>query len=301
MGGLILFVVAVAAVALVLLLATHHQEPKKPTKVIVEPLGYLIDHWLLARSFGSTTKVTETTGLFLSANLGVESPLAMILANLQLRSQKERTAAVGLIHQQRLGRISEQRVVERQGRVQSIIVGDIQEMKAHISPTKGSVKTGVSLEECQRQTAMAGANGYLCLTVAVSAIHKKRGTAPPKVLHQLIGGIVLEPHLDQPHLSTLKPLASQPVFLSVLPTTFLAHLFGRIFPTAILKATGATEIAAAASPKEQEDILTTHQIIGEADQKFRYHTILFWQTRYHCQLLSTNPEDSQMPTAKVPS
>jgi hypothetical protein len=69
MEGLVLFVIALAVVVVFLALITHRRAPAKPERIVVEPLGWLIDHWVFARSFGQTAKVAQMLELFRAAGL----------------------------------------------------------------------------------------------------------------------------------------------------------------------------------------------------------------------------------------
>lgn len=296
MEGLVLFVVALAVVVLFLILATHRRAPTRPERVIVEPLGWLIDHWVFARSFGQTAKVAQMLELFRAAGLHTNRPLDTFLTTLEVdgKTVLNLVTGVSLLHQEPIGRIGEQRVVEHNRRYYSIMIGDVEDLAPHTTqPKRGSAS--VDVDECRRQSAMAAANGFICLTIAGSVIHKQKGAIAPAISHQLIGGIILEPNVHQPRVSLLRSFTSQPIFLSVLPTSFLAHLYARLWPTAIFKAVAAAKISEAPGPKEHEEALLAHPIIGEADQKFRHATLLFWQTLFSCRLISTNPEDTNLP------
>ncbi len=277
-------------ITLILLLVHSLKRHQKPFLNIVEPLGFLIKSWNFARTTGDQKQVNQLVGLFKSSAVQSDTPAWAVISNLNEHPYTAKRAE--FVRTAKLPIFGEQRIIEHQGEILSVIVGlsvEVLPLVKYISGTKQL--SNEERLEIERTARNAASHGYLALAVAYKTLHGTTITEPRN--YTWAGQIILEPVLEEKVMARLRSVSRSTFrFLSVLPTELLERLLKTVRLQDEFIGIGKPAVD---HPKLTEEYLEKASCIGEASLKERYTAVRFYQHHYDCRLWSTLPEDKELP------
>jgi hypothetical protein len=293
MEGIFFWLVPVGLLVTLILVMLYYRGSvgaKKPL-LLIEPLGTLIESWQLARVIGDERQAHSLLALFAAGDLKARSALEDVVRGLPLRSAPPQA---NLLHQERLKIWGERRVFETEGRVTSVLIGDI----AEVLPLVKYRADGRHLlgeeerRELERTAGTAAKHGFLPVACALRYVHGRLQGETKS--HSWVGLVLLEPQLARAALGKLRHFkASQAKFVSVLPLGLLEWLWAKAAGTEPLS--GAVSAERSDHPKDKEEYWRASSLIAAASLRERYSVVRFLQHSYDCQLLSSQAEDEQLP------
>lgn len=280
-------VVLLVVLILLVLAMSARKTTKQPLKVI-EPLGWLVTSWQVARFEPNTQSLTQLFKVLASSNLSKGTLLEQIIVSAagSIRLKSKATVAT-LAEHQLVGPLAEQFVLTLGTKKQSVLIGPLEQIESLVDDEKIAKFRALSQKSAQ--------NGYLALTMATSFVH---GDRSKKTKHQIEGVVVLEPSIDQSRVAQIQKIDhDQTRFLTVLPFGVATHLYGQVFPDQTPFGLNAKELETLLPPKYAEADLEKAAVVGGADIVARHQALRVWQQKHSCVVVSVNPEDRDLPIA----
>lgn len=282
--------VVLLVVLILLVLAILARQVTKQPLTVIEPLGWLVKSWQVARFEPNTQSLAQLFKALASSNLSRGTLLEQIIVSAagSIRLKSKATAAT-LVEHQSIGPLAEQFVLMLGTKKQSVLIGPLEQIEGLVDDEKIAKFRALSQKSAE--------NGYLALTMAASFVH---GDKPNKTKHQIEGIVVLESNIDQGQLAQLQRFNhEQTRFLTVLPVGVAAHLYGQVFPDKSHFGLNAKELETLLPPKFAEADLDKAVVVGGADLIARHQALRVWQQKHSCVVVSVNPEDRDLPVTPI--
>lgn len=279
-------VLLVVLILLVLAMLGHQRTLRRLT--VIEPLGWLVRNWQVARLEPNNQTLAELFKVIASSNLSKGTLLEQIIVSAARSIRlKSKASAATLVEHQSIGPLAEQFVLTLGTKKKSVIIGPLEQIESLADDEKISKMRTLSQKSAE--------NGYLALVIATSFVH---GDRPKKSKYQIEGLVVLEPVIDQDIVAVLKQTKHKPIrFLTVLPVGVASHLYTQVFPDKAHFNLNAKELETLLPPKFAEADLEKAIVVGGADLVARHQALRVWQRQYDCIVVSRNPEDRDLPVA----
>ncbi len=276
----------VLLVVLILLSLQIIKHNRKSKLYIIEPVGFLVRDWQVARFEPDSQALTQVFKLLANSNLSEGTLLEQIIISASKSvSLKSKSSAGTLVEHQSFGALSERFVLEIGNKRKSFLLGSLDQMGEHIE--------GEKIGKYRTLTQQSAEHGYLALVMASSFIH---GDKSKKSKHQIEGVVVLEPEIDQGQTAKLRRIGQKPTrFLTVLPVGVASALYAQVFPAQRHFDLNTEELETLLPPKFAEADLEKAIIVGGADLIARHQALRVWQRQYDCIVVSRNPEDRDLP------
>lgn len=262
----------ILAVVLILVSLSHRPKTKLLPLTLIEPLGTLFKDWRLARRIGSEKRLADLTNYFSATELDQWSRLGEIV-----KGDAQLPSKVALVKTEPLSLLGEKRLIEVENKTISVIIGLPAEVLGQIETID---------PKAAAEATRAEANGILTLHVGEVVIHGRDN----QFRHRYIGSLLFEPIFEPSKLEKL--IAWR--WLSVLPSTLLAHYATQLPGTEDGHFYDATEITQA-PPQEAEERLAAAKVIGSANLRDRYQIVCQYQRQHDCRFWSRNPADRKLP------
>ena len=287
MSLIIFWLMPVVLLLVLILLVLPIIKPHRNGRLyVIEPLGWLVTTWQVARFEPNTQSLARLFKVLASSNLSKGTLLEQIIVSaagaLRIKSQ---TTSATLIEHQSIGPLAERFVLEISTKTQSVIVGPLEQI--------GSLVEDENMAKYRILSQKSADHGYLALTIATAFVH---GDKPKRTKHRIEGLVVIEPKVAVDRAATLQKLGQDSVrFLSVAPVGFTRHLYQQIFPDQAPFGLDAKELETVLPPKFAEADLEKAGVVGGADIVARHQALRTWQRRFDCVVVSINPEDRDLP------
>lgn len=282
--------VVLLVVLILLVLAILARQTTKQSLTVIEPLGWLVKSWQVARFEPDNQSLTRLFKVLASSNLSKGTLLEQIIVSAagSIRLKSKPNAGI-LVEHQSVGPLAEQFILEIGTKTQSVLVGPLEQIENLVDDDKIAKYRALSQQSAE--------HGYLALTIATCFVH---GDKPKKTKHQVEGVIVLEPKIDQDQAARLQKNSQQPIrFLTVLPVCMATNLYSQVFPDQTPFGLNAKELETILPPKFAEADLDKAAVVGGADLIARHQALRVWQQKYTCTVISVNPEDRDLPITPV--
>lgn len=276
-------VVLLIVLILLTLQAVKHRH--LPKLYVVEPLGFLVTSWQVARFEPDSQSAKRTFKLLARANLSKGTLLEQIIVSAAGSvALKSKDTAGTLVEHQSFGPLAEQFVLELGNKSQSILIGPLEQIEEFIVDERVAKYRALSKRSAE--------NGYLALIIATSFVHGDKKVTK----HQIEAAVLLEPVIDEEQLAKLQQLGSVAIrFLSVTPVVIAAQLYEKVFPSQAHFDLNAKELETLLPPKFAEADLEKAIVVGGADLIARHQSLRVWQRQFDCIVVSRNPEDRELP------
>lgn len=279
------FVVAVAAgVVVSLIVWRRYRIIGHSSLSVVEPLGFLLKSWQMARIIGEEDKTIAVLTVFLRANSSEPCLVDEIVSSL-VKLPRRQKGGSALLEEKKLRLFGRVRTVARTDTIISIVVGLPEE-----------AKDIVSLDGNQwREINRAAGRGYLPLVVGALEKHNGAPGARPEK-HRLVGVVLVEGEMDEMAQKSLRQLGTSAVrFLTLSPAPLAEWIHCQLFPNDEPLVLAAQEaFRENLSIKQREELIQQAQIIASADLEQRNMVLHIWRHSTHCKLISHNPEDEEL-------
>lgn len=280
-----LIVVAVAAgVVVSLIVWRRYRLISLLPLIVVEPLGYLLKGWEMARIIGQEEKVIAAMTVFLRANSSEPCLVDEIVSSLVKLPCRQRGGST-LIDEKNLPLFGRRRTIVRTDGITSIVVGLPEETKDIV------LLDGSQWREINR----AIGRGYLPLVVGVLEKHSETSGARIEK-HTLVGIVLVEGEMDDGAQRILRRFGANAIrFLTIAPVPLSEWIYCQLFPQYEPLASAASEVFKdTLSIKQREELIRQAQIIASADLEQRNMVWHIWRHIAPCKLHSTNPEDEEL-------
>lgn len=277
-------------VVLILLVLKMTGEKNRQELMAIEPLGYLVSRWQVARIEPDNQSLTQLFKLLASINLSKGTLLEQVIISAATTVRlKSKTSVATLTEHRVVGPLAEQFILEDGAKKQSVVIGSLEQIRLQIEEE--------TLGNFLNLSRSAEENGYLPLAVASSISH---GNDSKRIKHQLEGLVILEPKIDQTNLEAVRKLTGQSVrFLTVLPVRLAQHWYESAYPNRDCFGIEANALLTLSPLKFAEADIEKAQVIGSADLNSRHRILRTWQRIFACTVLSVNPEDSDLPVTPI--
>jgi len=276
----------VLLVVLILLTLQIIKHNRKGELYVIEPAGLLVSGWQVARFEPDGQSIRRVFHLLATSNLSKETLLEQIIVSASRSVYlKSKSSSGTLVEHQSFGVLSEQFILQIGNKIQSFVIGPLDQIETFIEDEKIAKYRTLSQKSAE--------NGYLALVIASSFVH---GDKPKQSKHQIEGMVVLEPTIDQDFVTILRKPNQKPTrFLTVLPIGVASHLYAQVFPAHTHFGLNAKELETLLPPKFAEADLEKATIVGGADLIARHQALRVWQRQFDCIVVSRNPEDRDLP------
>lgn len=283
-GTLFWLVPVLLGVAVALLL---RQRPKrKNTLTLVEPLGWLMESWHLARFIDDKTEGAKLWWLLKRTEAEDSGPLEELIRHTSLKSQVPEE--LELLEVEGIGALSRRYILQSPtGSKRSVVVGPPCQLQGYLAD-----KDHKRYLELARQSAK---QGFLAIAIADCFIHGPDRKKAHE--HELVDLALLEPVMHGERQKALKR-ETNVKFLTVLPDDFACH----IFETHNSKTCFAIDAPTASRlfpPSFAEAELEKAHVIGNADLRLRHQALRTFERKFDCAIVSNNHEDKHLPVAPV--
>ncbi|MEK7201922.1 MAG: hypothetical protein AAB669_00070 [Patescibacteria group bacterium] len=282
--------VVLLVVLILLVLAILARQVTKQPLTVLEPLGWLVTSWQVARFEPNNQPLARLFKVLASSNLSRGTLLEQIIVSAagSIRLKSKATTGI-LVEHQSVGPLAEQSLLALGTKKQSVLVGPLEQIENLVDDEKIAKFRALSQKSAE--------HGYLALAIASSFLHGNKSTCAK---HQIEGIVVLEPNVDQIQLALLQKISrEQTRFLTVLPVGVGTHLYSQVFPHQTQFGLNAKELETLLPPKFAEADLDKAAVVGGANLIARHQALRVWQQKHNCVLVSVNPEDRDLPITPV--
>ena len=278
--------VVLLVVLILLVLAILARQVTKQPLTVIEPLGWLVTSWQVARFEPNSQSLARLFKVLASSNLSKGTLLEQIIVSAAGSIRLKSKAIAGtLVEHQSIGPLAEQFILALGTKKQSVLVGPLEQIESLVDDEKIAKYRALSQQSAE--------HGYLALTLATSFVH---GDKPKAIKHRIEGVVVLEPRVDQDQVALIQKISQKAIrFLTVLPVAVATQLHGQVSPDQTPFGLNAKELETLLPPKFAEADLEKATVVGGADIVARHQALRVWQQKYNCVVVSVNPEDRDLP------